>query len=153
MTDYVLTSLGDISMIDAFIHAIAANVFLQAAALWIVFDTFLGCIRAALQHEFNSSFGINGGIRKAAMLISLVFLLCFDVLVEFNLIAFIPQDIRAAMGLQKVGTGEFFAILYFLYESLSILKNMYRIGIPMPKWLKSKIEGFLKDMTGEMKSI
>ena len=140
-------------MIDAFIHAIAANVFLQAAALWIVFDTFLGCIRAALQHAFNSSFGINGGIRKAAMLISLVFLLCFDVLVEFNLIAFIPQDIRAAMGLQKVGTGEFFAILYFLYESLSILKNMYRIGIPMPKWLKTKIEGFLKDMTGEMKSI
>ena len=87
------------------------------------------------------------------MLISLVFLLCFDVLVEFNLIAFIPQDIRAAMGLQKVGTGEFFAILYFLYESLSILKNMYRIQIPMPKWLKSKIEGFLKDMTGEMKQL
>lgn len=153
MTDYVLTSLGDICMIDAFIHAIAANVFLQAAALWIVFDTFPGCIRAALQHEFNSSFGINGGIRKAAMLISLVFLLCFDVLVEFNLIAFIPGEVRAAMGLQKVGTGEFFAILYFLYESLSILKNMYRIGIPMPRWLKTKIEGFLKDMTGEMKKL
>lgn len=140
-------------MMDAFIKAIANNVFLQAAALWIVFDTFLGCVRAAMAHEFNSSFGINGGIRKAAMLISLVFLLCFDVLVEFNMIAFVPQEIRTAMGMQKIGTGEFFAILYFLYESLSILKNMYRIGIPMPRWLKTKIEGFLKDMTGEMKKL
>lgn len=137
-------------MIDSFFHAIANNLCLQAAALWIVFDTFLGCIRSAMQHEFNSSFGINGGIRKAAMLISLVFLLCFDVLVEFNLIAFIPGEIRAAMGFQKVGTGEFFATLYFIYESISILKNMYRIGIPMPKWMRSQLEKFLKDMTGEM---
>lgn len=139
-------------MMESFIHAIRNNSFLQAAALWIVFDTFLGCVRAGIQHEFNSSFGINGGIRKAAMLISLVFLLCFDVLCGFNLIAFIPQEVRAAIGMQKAGTGEFFAILYFLYESLSILKNMYRIGIPMPKWLKTKIEGFLKDMTGELKT-
>ena len=138
-------------MIDSFFHVIAGNLCLQAAALWIVFDTFLGCVRAAMAHEFNSSFGINGGIRKAAMLISLVFLLCFDVLVEFNLIAFIPQEIRAAMGFSKVGTGEFFAVLYFIYESISILKNMYKIGIPMPKWMRSQLEKFLKDMTGEIK--
>lgn len=138
-------------MLDAFFHAVAHNLCLQAAALWIVFDTFLGCVRAAMSHEFNSSFGINGGIRKAAMLISLVFLLCFDVLCGFNLIAFIPAEVRTAMGLQKVGTGEFFAILYFIYESISILKNMYRIGIPMPRWMRTQLEKFLKDMTGEMK--
>ena len=27
---------------------------------------------------------------------------------------------------------------------------MYRIGIPMPKWMRSQLEKFLKDMTGEM---
>ena len=137
-------------VLEQFLHEIAHNVFLQAAALWIVFDTFLGCIRAALDHEFNSSFGINGGIRKAGMLISLVFLMCFDVLSGFNLIGFIPEEIRMACGGVKVGTGEFFAILYFIYESISILKNMYRCKIPMPRWMVKKLEKFLKDMTGEM---
>lgn len=32
------------------------------------------------------------------------------------------------------------------------MKNMYKLGIPMPKWMKQKMEKFLKDMTGELKS-
>lgn len=46
---------------------------------------------------------------------------------------------------------EFFAALYFAYESISILKNMYILGIPMPAWMKTKLEKFLKEMTGELK--
>lgn len=138
-------------MLNQFLNSIANNVFLQAAALWIVFDTFLGCVRAAKDHEFNSSFGINGGIRKAAMLISLVFLMLFDILANFNMAAFLPQELSGALGRPHIGTGEFFAVLYFIYESVSILKNMYRCGLPMPKWMKQKMEKLLKEMTGELK--
>lgn len=30
------------------------------------------------------------------------------------------------------------------------MKNMYKLGLPMPKWMKTRMEKFLKDMTGEM---
>ena len=138
-------------MWDIFLKELMDNLWLQAAALWIVFDTIMGCCRAAAQHEFNSSFGINGGIRKAGMLISLVFLMSFDVLSGFNILKFIPEGYREIWGSPKIGTGEFFAALYFAYESISILKNMYILGIPMPAWMKTKLEKFLKEMTGELK--
>lgn len=138
-------------MWDIFLKELMDNLWLQAAALWIVFDTIMGCCRAATQHEFNSSFGINGGIRKAGMLISLVFLMSFDVLSGFNILKFIPEGYREIWGSPKIGTGEFFAALYFAYESISILKNMYILGIPMPAWMKTKLETFLKEMTGELK--
>lgn len=138
-------------MWEIFLKELANNLWLQAAALWIVFDTIMGCCRAATQHEFNSSFGINGGIRKAGMLISLVFLMSFDVLSGFNLLKFIPTEYREIWGSPKIGTGEFFAALYFAYESISIMKNMYILGMPMPAWMKTKLEKFLKEMTGELK--
>ena len=138
-------------MWDIVLKELMDNLWLQAAALWIVFDTIMGCCRAATQHEFNSSFGINGGIRKAGMLISLVFLMSFDVLSGFNILKFIPEGYREIWGSPKIGTGEFFAALYFAYESISILKNMYILGIPMPAWMKTKLEKFLKEMTGELK--
>ena len=78
-------------MWDLFLEELRNNVWLQAAALWVVFDTIMGCCRAAYQHEFNSSFGINGGIRKAGMLISLVFLMSFDALCGFNILKFIKN--------------------------------------------------------------
>lgn len=139
-------------MWDLFLDELRNNVWLQAAALWVVFDTIMGCCRAAYQHEFNSSFGINGGIRKAGMLISLVFLMSFDALCGFNILKFIPEQYRVIWNCPKIGTGEFFSALYFAYESISIMKNMYKLGIPMPKWMKQKMEKFLKDMTGELKA-
>ena len=138
-------------MWEVFLKELMDNLWLQAAALWIVFDTIMGCCRAATQHEFNSSFGINGGIRKAGMLISLVFLMSFDVLSGFNILKFIPEGYREIWGSPKIGTGEFFAALYFANESISILKNMYILGIPMPAWMKTRLEKFLKEMTGELK--
>ena len=98
-------------MWEMFLKEISNNLWLQVAALWVVFDTIMGCCRAAAQHEFNSSFGINGGIRKAGMLISLVFLMSFDALCGFNILKFIPQEYRVIWGSPKIGTGEFFAAL------------------------------------------
>ena len=76
----------------------------------------------------------------------------FDALCGFNILKFIPEEYRIIWGSPKIGTGEFFAALYFAYESISIMKNMYKLGLPMPKWMKTRMEKFLKDMTGELKS-
>lgn len=117
----------------------------------IMFDTFLGALRALKDHVFNSSFGIDGGIRKVCMIGAIMFLALTDMVVHINLLAFVPNDVIQIFGITKLGIMEFFGILFVLYETISILKNMYLIGVPMPVWIKTKLENLLKNLTSEIK--
>ena len=85
------------------------------------------------------------------MIATVLFLMLADYVVKINLIFFIPLELRETIGLTKVGLGEFFCILYILYECISILKNMYLVGLPYPAWMKKWLEKFLTEMTAEMK--
>lgn len=118
-------------------------------ALMVCADTVMGCFRAMKQHKFNSSFGIDGAIRKITMLLSLVFLVLLDTAVHINLVAFIPAEILAVVGLEIVGTTEFFGILYISYEAVSILKNMALCGLPV-KAVEEKMRAFLGKYTDEL---
>ena len=126
------------------------NVCLKIVVLLIVLDTILGVLRAVKEKKVNSNFGINGAIRKIAMLISVTILVLFDRLLHINFIAFIPKEVLTAIGIQKVGLCEFFCILFMLYEAISILKNMMLCGLPVPKRLQRAIQQFLDEMTDEL---
>lgn len=139
-------------MMQNYIDVITHNNFVRGVLLWIVLDTILGCLRAIKQHKFNSAFGIDGGIRKVAMIVSVAFLMLVDVMVGVNVITWLPETFRQATGLAKIGVGEFFCTLFLLYESISILKNLYLCGCPIPKWLKTWLEKFLNNMTGELEA-
>ncbi|MCW0837442.1 phage holin family protein, partial [Clostridioides difficile] len=52
--------------------------------------------------------------------------------------------------LNHLGISEFFSILFILYESVSILKNMYLCGLPVPRKLKDRIGSLLDTMTDEL---
>lgn len=67
------------------------------------------------------------------MLISLVLLALVDSIIRLNLIGFIPAGARTYLPGQTVGTMEFFALLYIVYEIVSILKNMSLCGLPVKK--------------------
>lgn len=54
-----------------FIDAAAHNKVIELVILAIVFDTVFGVLRAVKEKKFNSCAGIDGAIRKVAMLISL----------------------------------------------------------------------------------
>lgn len=132
-----------------FIDAAAHNKIIQLVILAIVFDTIFGVLRAAKERKFNSCAGINGAIRKVAMLISLVFMLAIDVLIKVNLIGFIPETVRTYLGLSSVGVAEFFSLLYIAYEITSIFKNMALCGLPVKKvW--EKVRAFLTKYTDEL---
>ena len=137
-------------MIHHYLTDLAHNSMVMAVALCVVLDTILGCFRAIIQHSFNSSFGINGAIRKTAMLISILFLFLTDSLVGINFLGFLPSELREAISLTRIGLGDFFCILYVLYEAVSILKNWHIIGLPVPKWAKPKLEKLLSEMTDEI---
>lgn len=116
-----------------FINAAAHDKFIELVVLAIVFDTVFGVLRAIKEKKFNSCAGIDGAIRKVAMLISLVFMLAIDMLIKVNLIGFIPESIRTYLGLTSVGVAEFFSLLYIAYEIVSIFKNMALCGLPVKK--------------------
>lgn len=118
--------------------------------IWsVVVDTFFGVIRAIKEHKFNSSFGIDGAIRKISMIASLAFLLVLDRIVHINLIGFIPETIRTYLPVDSIGVAEFFGLLYIAYELVSILKNMTLCGLPV-KRIWEVIKKFLSKYTDEL---
>lgn len=125
------------------------STLLMLVVLAVICDTCFGIIRAIKEKKFNSNFGIDGALRKIAMLLSLVFLVIVDAVIQVNLIGFIPTDIRTPLGLETVGVAEFFSILYLAYEITSILKNMVLCGLPV-KSVWSAVKKFLGKYTEEL---
>lgn len=110
--------------------------------------TVFGMLRAIKDHDFNSCFGINGAIRKCAMILSIILLVIVDYITQFNLIGFLPEEVRRYIG-ESIGISGFFEILYLTYEVVSILKNLVLCGLPVKKvWLYVKM--FLSKYTDEL---
>ena len=133
-------------MIQETLKLLTGNSFFEILLIAVVLDTILGVLRAIKEHKFNSCVGIDGAIRKAAMLLSVGLLM----LVDINMLFMIPEQYIKLLGIQKLGVCEFFCLLFVLYEAVSILKNMTLCGLPVPKKLKEHIKEALSDMTDEM---
>jgi toxin secretion/phage lysis holin len=124
------------------------NKLIQLVIIAVIIDTFFGVLRAIKYHKFNSGFGIDGAIRKCAMIISIMMLALVDYITGFNMIGFLPEEIRQYIG-ESIGISGFFALLYIAYEIVSILKNMALCGLPVKKlWLYVKT--FLNKYTDEL---
>lgn len=136
-------------ILKSIIAALAHNTIVQLVVIAIVMDTIFGVGRAVKQRCFNSSVGIDGAIRKIAMLISIVFLAVVDTLVHINLISFIPEGARSYLPGGNIGLAEFFGILYLAYEIVSILKNMTLCGLPVKKLWKT-VQKALSKYTSEL---
>lgn len=133
-----------------YINSLVGNPFVKIVVFAIVLDTVLGCLRSIKERKFNSTIGIDGGIRKVAMLISALALGFVDTIIHINLLFLVPQKYMEPIGITKLGLCEFFALLFALYECASILKNMVLCGLPVPKRIKEFISKFLIAMTDEM---
>lgn len=119
--------------------------------IFIVLDTIFGILRAIRERSLNSCIGIDGIIRKSGMLLSILFFFLIDKILEINLLGFIPKEVLSFIKLDQVGVGMLFSILYIVFESLSVLKNMYKCKLPIPAKLKNVIEKILSDFTEEIK--
>lgn len=135
------------------VEKFAGNTAIQIVAVAVVMDTIFGVARAVKHRKFNSSFGIDGAIRKSGMIISLVFFVLVDEIVHINLTAFIPQEITNYLTFIKdVGLTEFFSLLYIAYETVSILKNMTLCGLPVESVWKA-VQKFLNTYTEELPDV
>ena len=127
-----------------------AHLFFRILLYAVILDTVLGVLRAIKEHKFNSCVGIDGAIRKAAMILSVVFLMIIDSVVQIDFLFMIPEEHLQIIGLERLGICELFCLLYILYEAISILKNMTLCGLPVPMRIKRWIQKFLDDMTDEL---
>ncbi|NDO19005.1 phage holin family protein [Lachnospiraceae bacterium MD329] len=137
-------------ILTIFWATVASNRFIKLVLIVVILDTLLGSGRAIKEKQFNSCFGIDGAIRKIAMVISVVILAVIDRLIGFNMLPFVPEEILQYIGITKMGMCEFFCLLYIMYEAVSILKNMCLCGLPIPQKLRTFIEKWLKIMTSEL---
>lgn len=127
------------------------NDLLKVLAICIVLDTIFGILRAIKQRKINSNIGIDGIIRKVGMLTSVIFFGLIDIILELNLIGFIPEEVRKAIKLDSVGIASLFNMLFIIFESLSILKNMVKCKLPIPKKLQKFLENAFNKFTEELK--
>lgn len=136
--------------ISEYIDSMLNNSIAMILFITVILDCVLGTLRAIKERKFNSTIGIDGAIRKVAMILCVMILGIADVIMSFNLIGFIPKEIIEYVGNPKIGISEFFSLLFILYEATSILKNMALCGLPISKKLNNKLKSFLNLMTDEL---
>lgn len=127
------------------------NRLLKVLVVMLALDTIFGILRAMREKKINSGIGIDGMIRKVGMIISIFFFILVDVILEINLIAFIPETVRSYIHIEEIGVAFLFNLLFIVFEALSVLKNMIRCKLPIPKKLQKWLEKILKEFTTELK--
>ncbi len=132
-----------------FIYNTSNNPVIKILIIALLFDVFLGALRAVKERKWNSTIGINGMLRKAGMIGSIIFLALADNVIQINLIAWIPETIRTAINFNAVGICDFFCIMFILYELTSVVKNAAIVGI-IGKKLSTKLQKWLQNMTSEL---
>lgn len=136
---------------EKFITELFSNKAFIVLIIFIVLDTIFGVLRAIRERSLNSCIGIDGIIRKSGMLFSILFFFLIDKILSINLLGFIPEDVLKLVNIEEAGIGLLFAVLYIVFEFLSVLKNMYKCKLPIPKKLKNLIEKILSEFTEEIK--
>lgn len=128
------------------------NIFVDILFVAVCADMIFGTLRAAKYRCWNSAVGIDGAIRKAGMIASVLLFTLMDMLLRVDLLSWLPADIRNVMdtmGVVKMGITELFCLLFILYEATSVLKNMLLCGLPVPAGIREKLAVWLDNMTDE----
>ena len=134
----------------AFLETITNSNAIKVLIIIIILDTIFGILRAIKEKKVNSAIGIDGIIRKAGMIICTIFFKSIDYILNLNLISFLPESVKEFLHVDSVGLTLIFIILFIIFEFLSVLKNMIKCKMPIPKKLQSFLEKILKEFTTEL---
>lgn len=134
-----------------FFNTLLNNDGVKILCIVIVLDTIFGILRAIKERSVNSAIGIDGIIRKVGMLVAIFFLALIDLIINLDLIGFIPETLKNYLSLGHVGICDIFDILFIVFEILSIFKNMILCKLPIPVKFQEFLENIMKEFTGEIK--
>lgn len=135
-----------------FLKFLLNNEGVKILCIVIVLDTIFGILRAIKERSINSAIGIDGIIRKVGMLIAIFFLALIDLIINIDLIGFIPEALKTYLNLGSIGLCDIFNIMFIVFEVLSIFKNMILCKLPIPAKFQEFLENIMKEFTGEIKN-
>ena len=135
---------------DYIINLLKNNKSIQILVIFIVLDVIFGFLRSIKERKTNSTIGIDGIIRKTGMMITIVVAIILDKIANIDLLFFFPEELKAVLTINTCGIAILFNSLYIIFESLSILKNMRKCGIPFPRKLNDFLEKLLTEFTSEV---
>ena len=98
------------------------NSYLKFLIIVIVLDIIAGTVRAIIQKRLNSSIGTVGLLKHMLVLITISILVMFAPLFELGVLA------NTLIG------------FYIFQYGLSVSENWEAIGLPLPKWVKDRME-------------
>ena len=98
--------------------------------IMMAFDIVTGYLNAWSKHEIQSSKMRSGIVKKAGEISAILILeiITFAMKIPFDLV-------------------KFFSILIIFTELNSIIENLDKMGVPIPVWLKSRINNDIESMT------
>ena len=112
----------------------------------IIFDVITGLVRCKITGEaLSSKVGIIGFWKKLALLLALFFGIFIDVYIPILLVI---SGINIPFSL-PIGT--FIGCYIILNENISILENLSRSGVILPKWIKQFFKDAKDTMNGKDK--
>lgn len=132
------------------IAEIGTNPVIKLVCLTLVADVVFGILRAIKQHTVNSCIGIDGLLRKSGVILAVIFLFIADTVTNIDLMPFMSEEMLKNINLTSIGLTETFGLLFVGFETLSVLKNMMILGLPLPKGIRDKLETWLKNNSEEM---
>lgn len=97
---------------------------LTVLVIFMVLDYITGIISGVVQNKLSSSIGFKGILRKASMLLVLIIAVLLDRLLNGNTWVF-----RTLV-----------CYFYIANEAISLLENVVKIGVPVPKKLVNTLE-------------
>ncbi len=121
--------------VSAYLQIIAVPVVMLIAVM--ILDYLSGMSAAWIVGELSSKKGIKGILKKVGYLA----LVCVGIGVDF-IICYCLEQIGVSFDI-KMFFGLIVTIWLIINELLSILENLSRMGVPVPKWL-TKITNKLK---------
>lgn len=134
----------------SYLSLIINNDSFKVLCLVIVLDLIFGILRAIREKSVNSSVGIDGMIRKVGMLLTIIILTFIDYIIKIDFIGFIPETVKQALNIERIGIDFLFCIMFIIFEILSIFKNMILCKLPIPKKLQKYLEKMLNEFTNEI---
>ena len=100
---------------------------MKVVIILIGLDIILGLIGGFINKELNSKFGLVGVIKHSIVVLLLI---AFKfITIEYNLYEYYSL----------------FLVFYIIQYSFSILEHVYKMGIPVPKFLVSRLKEYSKN--------
>ena len=138
---------------EIFRAVFCSHLIIDLIIIAIAMDSIFGCVRSFKKRNTNSSIGIDGIMRKASMIASLLFFLLIDYVLNINLmdvlVKIVPEKTFEYIPIKNAGLTELFGLMYLAYESMSVLKNMNACNLPVKRiWILC--DTFLRKYTDEL---